>query len=79
MLLLQGGAQRAHNIIPVNIKDILDAADEKLKIEDTEAHMVFPFTLTSFFHMMYNRSFFRSHLWVRLNKLNQNKQMFHTL
>lgn len=34
------GAQRAHNIIPVNIKDILDAEDEKLKIEDTEAHMV---------------------------------------
>ena len=42
---LQGGAQRAHNIIPVNIKDILDEADEKLKIEDTEAHMVFFFTL----------------------------------
>ncbi|XP_046643615.1 replication protein A 32 kDa subunit-like [Daphnia pulicaria] len=36
----KGGAQRAHNIIPVNIKDILDAIDEKLKIEDTEAHMV---------------------------------------
>lgn len=36
----KGGAQRAHNIVPVNIKDILDAVDEKLKIEDTEAHMV---------------------------------------
>lgn len=44
----QGGAQRAHNIIPVNIKDILDEIDEKLKIEDTEAHMVsiFIFTLS---------------------------------
>jgi len=36
----KGGPQRAHNVIPVNIGDILNAPDEKLKIEDTEVHMV---------------------------------------
>ena len=63
VLLFQGsGAQRAHNIIPVNIKDILDAEDEKLKIEDTEAHMVFPISFTYMVYMMLNVSFLLGHI-----------------
>jgi len=36
----KGAAQRAHNVIPVLIKDILQSSDDKLKIEETEVHMV---------------------------------------
>jgi len=36
----KGGPQRAHNVIPINICDILNSPDEKLKIEDTDVHMV---------------------------------------
>merc|ERR1712071_642585 len=40
LLVTKKVGQRAHNVIPVNISDILNAPDEKLKIEDTEVHMV---------------------------------------
>lgn len=36
----KSSAQRAHNVMPINIRDILDSPDEKLKIEDSEVHMV---------------------------------------
>jgi replication factor A2 len=36
----KAGAQRAHNVIPINISDVLTSPDEKLRIEDNEVHMV---------------------------------------
>lgn len=42
LLFLQSGAQRAQNVMPVNIADIINSPDEKLKIEDNDVHMVYP-------------------------------------
>ena len=70
--------------MPVNIKDILDSPDEKLKIEDCEAHMViflilsiinFQFFLLASFIITF---YFRLHLLELLKILNQSKQMFLT-